>query len=77
VSATQIGLSAQDVTLALTRGEETPEGMVDLVITDHVNQHEVTVTGTVQTLRQLVHDGLCLPIPANAPVDGVIVVVEQ
>lgn len=67
---TQIGLNAPDTTVRLvshTDDEDVPEGQLGVVLTDHVNQYEVTVVGTAQTLRSLVFDGLTAPVPDGVP----------
>jgi hypothetical protein len=67
---TQIGLNAPDTTVRLVShvdDEDVPEGQLGVVLTDHVNQYEVTVVGTAQTLRSLVFDGLTHPVPDGVP----------
>jgi hypothetical protein len=67
---TRIGLNAPDTTVRLVghaEDEDVPEGQVGVVLTDHVNQYEITVVGTAQTLRGLVYDGLCHPVPDGVP----------
>ena len=47
-------------------GEDTvPEGMCGLVLSE--NDDALLVIGSAQQLRDRVYDGLCLPIPADAP----------
>lgn len=74
MSVHTVGLNASDTTVRLLgpgedmgEGDTVPQGQLAVVLTDHAGQYEVTVTGTAQTLRSLVYDGLSAPIPDGVP----------